>query len=377
MNPFGTATAPAESTNQALFGVAKKAAPKTTAKVIPLPTTAPAAPTVAAANPSPLIFEPPRQNPTWAVQPPMLTASVTPANQNVFGREVIVKEEGSLGTPVKNAFGLTAPGPTTFSSPINFDTDPLAKKLADKFDFVPGTWTPGEGGGQIGSEGVFGSFDLGNGLALKPVQDQRYMLDADHPNQGGTIGFLQTMNKPVSPLKADGTINPDGWKVVSTKSQAMGGIMGTLSVIGAAVGSALFGPANGAVTDLTGSMDGLMTGSLQTVGGGAVSGAANIIKTVAGQTLGMSNAGNGGLATTLASATPAIAATAAGSGSDKLPTLADIEAKTNAATVANATTQPVNATPQATQAATPDNNGLLLVIVTGLALLYFGVKKHE
>jgi hypothetical protein len=350
MNPFAKSTAADEVVNTSFFGI--KPASKKTAEVIQLPTASTAAPVI--------------QPPTKAVNAaPVSNMAILLGQQNP--PEVAPARDPRLEY---NVFGGIIDKPYPLASPFKSD-DPIVAKLSSKFTYTPPDIQPfanaNGGRGYNLFKGPMGSFNLGNGLALVPKQHSRYLTDSRDTEVNHTGIYFQSKEPP---LKADGTFNPDGWKVVSTKSQAMGGIMGTLSVIGAAVGSALFGPANGAVTDLTGSMDGLMTGSLQTVGGGAVSGAANIIKTVAGQTLGMSNAGNGGLATTLASASPAIAATAAGSGSDKLPTVADIEAKTNAAT------QPVNATPQATQAATPDNNGLLLVLLTGLVLLFLGVKKH-
>lgn len=321
-----------------------------------------------------MIIEPVRQNPTWAIQPPV-KETVILAKNNVFGRDVVIQEEGTLATVKKDVFGRSIETATAFASPINFETDALAKKLSDKFKFVAGGWTPytdGQDGGSIGQEGVYGYFDLGNGRAIKPKQDQRFMLDADHPYQGGTIGFLQVSkaNQP-APLKADGTMNPDGWQVVSTKSQAMGGIMGTLNVIGAAFGSALFGPAGGLTTDLSGSLDGLMTGSLQTAGQASTTGttgAFGIIKTVAGNAVSLLNSPGSGLASQLATAAPAVTAAGTSAGTDKAPTLAQLVDE------ATTTNTAVNDSPAV--AKIPDNTGLFMVLITGAALLFFGVIKH-
>lgn len=295
---------------------------------------------------TPMIIEPVRQNPTWAIQPPV-KETVILAKNNVFGRDVVIQEEGTLATLKKDVFGRSIETATAFASPINFETDALAKKLSDKFKFVAGGWTPytdGNDGGSIGQEGVYGYFDLGNGRAIKPKQDQRFMLDADHPYQGGTIGFLQVSkaNQP-APLKADGTMNPDGWQVVSTKSQAMGGIMGTLSVIGAAFGS--------------------------------TTGAFGVIKTAAGNAVSLLNSPGSarksplpGLASQLATAAPAVTAAGTSAGTDKAPTLAQLVDE------ATTTNTAVNDSPAV--AKIPDNTGLFMVLITGAALLFFGVIKH-
>ena len=352
MNPFAKSTAADEVVNTSFFGI--KPASKKTAKVIQLPTASTAAPVI--------------QPPTKAVNAaPVSNMAILLGQQNP--PEVAPDRDPRLEY---NVFGGIIDKPYTLASPFKSD-DPIVAKLSSKFTYTPPDIQPfanAPGGpGYNLFKGPMGSFNLGNGLALVPKQHSRYLTDSTDPEVNHTGIFFQSKEPP---LKADGTFNPDGWKVVSTKSQAMQGITGTLSVIGAALGSAFFGPAGGLTTDLSGSFDGLMTGALQTVGEASTAGALGVIKTVATNAVSLSSSPSGGLATQLATAAPAVAATAAGAGTDKTPTLAKITADPTATTANRA----VNEAPAIVATAVPDNTGLVMVLIAGAALLFFGVMKH-
>jgi hypothetical protein len=184
-----------------------------------------------------------------------------------------------------DVFGHIVQKPYETTSRLNTD-DALFKELSEKYKYVQPDLQPNAGQEGVGydiKKNPYGSFDMGGGLYLVPKQDQRYLLNDSNPLQEGTFGFLQQLNSKTAPTNPDGTLNKDGWTVMKS-GNAMQGVMGTLGVLGAAAGSALWGPTGGLTTDLTGSFDGLMTGALQTAGGsGVASGASGLLGGVEGE----------------------------------------------------------------------------------------------
>lgn len=152
---------------------------------------------------------------------------------------------------------LYAPG-----DEIRHRNDPFVQQLNSKYKYFSG----GYGGVQpdsleaavngSGPYGEYGGWDLGNYLALVPKTQHQYQTDRDastatlldrSTNFGRYDGKIQ---RHPDPYTVEGMFNPEGWHVVSTKSNALGGVMGTLGVLAAAAGPAMFGPAGGTAGSL-------------------------------------------------------------------------------------------------------------------------------
>lgn len=143
---------------------------------------------------------------------------------------------------IRSLLGQTVPT-NTAKSPL-LQTDPFVQQMNAKYKYTAPDSQPNayvEGGpGFDFTKNPYGSWDIGNGMALAPKWNMAVGTKDVDP-------FFKTMDdfsnsSHYKPLNADGTINPNQWAARSTKSGAFGHIMGTLGVLGAAAGSAFWGP---------------------------------------------------------------------------------------------------------------------------------------
>ena len=130
----------------------------------------------------------------------------------------------------------------TLKSPL-LANDPFVQQMNAKYKYIaPDSQVNAFGDGGAGfdfTKNKYGSWDLGNGNVLAPKWNFGTGSNVD-PFFTTRNDFSNTDH--YKPLNADGTIDPSQWAVRSTKSQAMGGIMGTLGVLGAAAGASFWGP---------------------------------------------------------------------------------------------------------------------------------------
>lgn len=180
-----------------------------------------------------------------------------------------------------DVFGHIVQKPYPLPSPFRAD-DILANNLNQRFsynapDIQPLARIEGGPGYDI-TKNPFGSWDLGNGTALIP----KWKMQGKTPQD--MDAFFTTKNDFTNPdhykpLLENGLINPDGWEVVSTKSNAVGHIIGTLGVLSAAAGSYFFGPA-GETANLAANSESMMIGSAagNVPGASAFSGSSPLLK---------------------------------------------------------------------------------------------------
>ena len=143
----------------------------------------------------------------------------------------------------RNVFGKIVYKPYTYSSP--FENDPTFQSLSSKYkyvqpDYQPYTQISDSPAGYDFRKNPYGSFDLGNHLFLAPKLN---LANAPFGMPESNESYLNS--KYYNPYNEDGTFNPEGWEVRSNKSQAMGGVIGTLGILGAAAGPGMFGPGGG------------------------------------------------------------------------------------------------------------------------------------
>lgn len=128
--------------------------------------------------------------------------------------------------------------------------DPYVKQLNSQYKYIaPASEyqqlnASGEGGSGFDFRtNPHGTWDLGHdNLYLAPKFQHGVGLNN---NQSGSTWDSYLNNQFYRPYNDDGSFNPEGWEVRSGKSQAMGGIVGTLGVLSAAMGPSMFGPADG------------------------------------------------------------------------------------------------------------------------------------
>ena len=128
--------------------------------------------------------------------------------------------------------------------------DPFIQQLNSKYQYIaPASQSQLRSAEAEGGSGFdfrtnpYGSWDLGHdNLYLTPKFKHGQGLDM-HPE--GSIYDRYLNSKYYNPYNEDGTFNPEGWEVRSNKSQAMGGVIGTLGILGAAAGPSMFGPGGG------------------------------------------------------------------------------------------------------------------------------------
>lgn len=124
--------------------------------------------------------------------------------------------------------------------------DPFIQQLNSKYQYIaPASQSQLRSAEAEGGSGFdfrtnpYGSWDLGHdNLYLTPKFKHGQGLDM-HPE--GSIYDRYLNSKYYNPYNEDGTFNPEGWEVRSNKSQAMGGVIGTLGILGAAAGPGMFG----------------------------------------------------------------------------------------------------------------------------------------
>ena len=124
--------------------------------------------------------------------------------------------------------------------------DPFIQQLNSKYQYIaPASQSQLRSAEAEGGSGFdfrtnpYGSWDLGHdNLYLTPKFKHGQGLDM-HPE--GSIYDRYLNSKYYNPYNEDGTFNPEGWEVRSNKSQAMGGVIGTLGILGAAAGPSMFG----------------------------------------------------------------------------------------------------------------------------------------
>jgi hypothetical protein len=130
----------------------------------------------------------------------------------------------------------------------------------------------------------YGSWDLGNSMILAPKYNVAGYNGAGadpffaHSNDYNNPGYFKPYNE-------DGSFNPEGWGVRSTKSHALGHIMGTLGVLAAPV-AAYWGPALSGATEAG---TAATTGTAGTMGAGESMffGGTNAIAPTTAQSAGM------------------------------------------------------------------------------------------
>ena len=235
-----------------------------------------------------------------------------------------------------------------------------------------------------------GVWDLGNQTILAPLRDARWEIAPNNTLADGTEGFLQQMNMAnPAPYNADGSLNPAGWGVKSTKSGAVKHIIGTIGVLGAAFGSYLWGPTGGVVAaEIPAGSEGLMTGSLNAAAaaegtaatsGGVLTGSKTYMQ--AGKTaadIALKASAPTSAATVAGAALKTTAASAAGAAvnafSPALVAAATAAAIANQANADQATADPAQVPSQTTATAAPLASNAMLLPVMVLAVLAFTYK---
>lgn len=149
--------------------------------------------------------------------------------------------------------------------------DPYIKNLNSKYKYTAPTSAAqfGDIGDDAGNpvlpSNPYGSWDLGNYMELVPKFNMKGYNGAQvdpffvHSNDFGNPDYFK-------PYNDDGSFNPDGWQARSTKSQALGHIMGTLGVLAAPL-AAYWGPALSGAEAVGGSAGTLGTGESAFFGG--------------------------------------------------------------------------------------------------------------
>jgi len=149
-------------------------------------------------------------------------------------------------------------------------SDPTVQRLNSMYKYQPESYgylnqdTGGEFPIISKGKGGLGSWDLGDGKTLVPVREEQYEIAPGQSQADGSIGFLQGFNSLApTAYNPDGSFNPSGWRVADLRSesrrQAQGHLKGVASVLGAALGSYLMGPAGGAAADIPAGSEGVMT----------------------------------------------------------------------------------------------------------------------
>ena len=147
-----------------------------------------------------------------------------------------------LPQPERDVFGQNTKYTNTQYSPGFSSSDPYIRNLNSLYKYnMPDIQKDafGEGGpGYDFKRNPYGTWDLGNDLVLAP----KFNIAADPLG-----GHMKDYTDPTyyKPFKDDGTFNPEGWHVQSTKSNALQGLLGTAQILAAAGGNSMFGPAGG------------------------------------------------------------------------------------------------------------------------------------
>lgn len=126
--------------------------------------------------------------------------------------------------------------------------DPKIKELLSQYKYIaPASASQlqsaqGEGGGGFDwRSNPYGSFDLGkDGLYLTPKYDAK-----SDPNFNPFGSGRNDYTSGYKPYSEDGSFNPEGWYVRQMKSNALGGLLGTMQILAAAAGPSIFGPGGG------------------------------------------------------------------------------------------------------------------------------------